>query len=124
MHPATVTVVIPTYNSEKTLKPCLESIAAQTFPPCDIYVIDNYSTDSTSSIARAFGAKVALCSGPMGKAKNLGAELAQDFVLFVDLDQILKPSVIHECVTLALSGADAVAIPEIPTSVGYWGKCI
>ena len=121
---ATVTVVIPTYNSEKTLRSCLESIAAQTYPPCDIYVVDNYSTDSTSSIARAFGAKVLQSSGSMGKAKNIGAENASDFVFFVDSDQVLAPSVVQECVDLGEKGVDAVAIPEIPTSTGYWGKCI
>jgi len=42
-----VSVVIPTYNSEKTLKKCLESIKRQTYKNIEIIVVDKFSKDRT-----------------------------------------------------------------------------
>jgi len=41
-----VSVVIPTYNSEKTLAKCLESIKNQTYKNVELIVVDNYSRDA------------------------------------------------------------------------------
>jgi len=45
-----VSVVIPTYNSEKTLAKCLESIKNQTYKNTESVIVDNFSTDKTTEI--------------------------------------------------------------------------
>ncbi len=45
-----ISVIIPTYNSAKTIQPCLDSIVAQTFTDTEVLIIDGVSTDSTASI--------------------------------------------------------------------------
>ena len=49
-----ISVVITTYNSEKTIEKCLLSIYQQTHPPYEIIVVDGKSTDSTTEIIRRF----------------------------------------------------------------------
>jgi len=38
-------IVVPTYNSEKTLPLCLESIRKQTYREIEVLVVDNFSRD-------------------------------------------------------------------------------
>ena len=46
-----VSVCIPAYNAEKTLRRTLDSILVQDYPDFDVLVCDNQSTDSTAQIA-------------------------------------------------------------------------
>lgn len=47
-------IIIPTYNSGKTLSLCLESILNQTFQNFEIIIIDGISSDDTVSIVKKF----------------------------------------------------------------------
>jgi Glycosyltransferases involved in cell wall biogenesis len=51
-------VVIPALNEEKELGECLASLAGQAFPEFEVIVVDNGSTDKTSSLAEEWGARV------------------------------------------------------------------
>jgi len=55
MNKPTVSVVIPTYNSERTLRDCLESIKHQDYQ-CEVEIIiaDSGSTGNTLEIARKY----------------------------------------------------------------------
>lgn len=52
---AIITAIILTYNEEKHIERCIQSILPLT---SEIYIIDSYSTDSTVEIALRLGAKV------------------------------------------------------------------
>jgi glycosyltransferase involved in cell wall biosynthesis len=45
-----ISVIVPTYNQQKYIRQCLESIAHQDYPNFEIIVVDDGSTDRTSSI--------------------------------------------------------------------------
>lgn len=47
-----MTVIIPTYNSEKYLEKCIESAVNQTYDNIETIVVDNESKDSSLEIAR------------------------------------------------------------------------
>jgi glycosyltransferase involved in cell wall biosynthesis len=49
-----ISIIIPTYNSEKTLSKCLHSIIDQSFSAFEILIIDNRSVDSTLEIAKSY----------------------------------------------------------------------
>jgi glycosyltransferase involved in cell wall biosynthesis len=53
-----VSVIIPTYNSSRTLEKCLESIKNQSYKNIEIIVVDNNSKDNTKEIALKFTDKV------------------------------------------------------------------
>ena len=120
-----VSIVIPTYDSEKTLPLCLESIKKQTYRNIEVIVVDNYSTDRTVEIAKRYGAKVIQVRGERARAKNVGLRLAKGkYVLFIDSDMELTPRVVEECVKLAESDPRiaGVIIPERSVGNNYWAK--
>jgi len=120
-----VSIIIPTFNSESTIKECLQSVRSQSYAYIEALVIDNYSGDKTVEIAEKFNAKVLLKKSERSAARNYGAFKAKGtFLLFVDSDQELTPRVVKECVTRCLTrGIDAVIIPEESIAKTFWAEC-
>lgn len=52
-----ITVVIPIYNRAKVLGRTLESIAASTYRPISLILVDNGSTDGSMDVAQDFQRK-------------------------------------------------------------------
>ena len=71
-----VSVVIPTYNSEKTLEKCLKSIGKQTYGNIEIIAVDEFSEDETVEIAKSYGAKIIQDYGERTRAKNIGLKIS------------------------------------------------
>jgi cellulose synthase/poly-beta-1,6-N-acetylglucosamine synthase-like glycosyltransferase len=72
--PASVSVIIPTYNRRDTLRETLESIARQTYPSdCfEVIIVDDGSTDGTSEIAaEVFPLMLKLVTLVHGKARQI-----------------------------------------------------
>jgi len=109
-----VSVIIPTYNSQSNIRRCLESLRKQTYNKIEILVVDRYSRDKTTQIAKELGAKVFLLDGERSEAKNYAAKKAHgNFLLFIDSDMALNSKIIEACVKLCLhENIDAVTIPE------------
>jgi glycosyltransferase involved in cell wall biosynthesis len=85
-------VVVPVYNSERTLAFCLQALANQTLPRerFEVIVVDDGSTDGTSKIAREFDVRYMFQKnqGP-ASARNIGADAAAgSIILFTDSDCI------------------------------------
>jgi len=53
-----VSVVIPVFNGEQTIRRGIESIFQQTYPNIEIVVVDDESKDSTRDILRSFGNRI------------------------------------------------------------------
>lgn len=120
-----VSIIIPTYNSEKTLARCLESIRNQTYKDIEVIVIDNFSTDKTVYIANHFGSKVYLLKSERAKAKNFGTKKAKgEYILFIDSDMELAPQIVEECVVLAKNDdtIGGIIIPERSVGDSFWVK--
>ncbi len=77
-------VIIPTYNSKKTLEKCLSSLIDQTYSPHEIIAVDGGSTDSTEKIIRRFDNVKWLINEKRlpGPGRNRGAETASGEILF------------------------------------------
>ena len=118
-----VSVIIPTKNSGATIETCLKSIKRQTYPRLEIIVVDNYSEDKTVVIARRYGAKILLKKLGRSAARNYGAKHAKgEFLLSVDSDFELTPTVVEECIEKTLKGYDTIIIPEITIGTTFWCK--
>ncbi|MBU2633717.1 MAG: glycosyltransferase [Nanoarchaeota archaeon] len=88
-----ISIVMPVYNGEETIKLSLESIRNQDYPQdkIEIVLIDDDSTDNTLKIAKDYNVKVyknGKRSYDIGK--SIGIEKAKnEFILFMDDDNIL-----------------------------------
>jgi len=120
-----VSIIIPTYNSGNTLEECLKSVQGQNYPVYEVIIVDNLSSDSTIKIAKEFEAKTIQRKCNTALARNIGvANSTGKYVLFMDSDQVLSPSVVEECVKKCESeNAGMVRVPEVFIGRGFWSFC-
>lgn len=120
-----ISVVVPTKNSARTLAACLASLRAQTVVP-EIVVVDNHSDDDTQRIARAL-ADVVLVAGPERCAqRNIGWRTASaPVVAFIDSDMTLEREVLAEAVTALGDDTSlaALVVPERAHGRGFFARC-
>ncbi len=121
-----VSVVIPVYNSEKTLRQCLESVLGQTHKQCEIVVVDSHSVDRTANIAREYNGRLYQLDGTPNLKRSYGLGQARgEYVLYLDSDMVLTPTVVEDCVACLAGGkADALEIKEVSVARGFWAKCL
>ncbi|WP_019908764.1 glycosyltransferase family 2 protein [Paenibacillus sp. HW567] len=86
-------IIIPTFNGLRLLRPCIESIRAYTGTPYEIIVVDNGSQDGTDEYCR--DNKLAFISLPENRgfpvACNLGLQLASgDELLLLNNDVVVS----------------------------------
>jgi glycosyltransferase involved in cell wall biosynthesis len=84
-----ISVVIPTHNRYELLKRALASVFAQTYPPSEVLVIDDGSTDDTRQIQQDFPNVKYFYqkNGGVSRARNLGIKKAtHEWVAFLDSD--------------------------------------
>ena len=123
MSPTDISVVMPTYNSSRTIARCLESIRAQTVKCKELFVVDRQSKDGSKEVALRNGAIVIDNLGNRSVARNIGAKRATARgILFVDSDMILPRTLLQECAQ-ALQTNQALIIPEVSTGSGFWAEC-
>ena len=125
-HPL-VSVLIPTYNSERTIDDCIKSVEVQTYQNVEIIVIDNYSSDRTVRIAESHEAKTLLMGPERSAQMNYGVSCAQGkYILRVDSDMVLDQDLIQKCLKLCQGGAQAIIVPVLPHPNGpnnFWVSC-
>ena len=85
-----VSVIIPVFNGEATIRRCVESVLAQTARPREIWVIDDGSTDRTPTILREFGERIRVltrANAGRSAARNTGLREARgELAAFLDAD--------------------------------------
>jgi glycosyltransferase involved in cell wall biosynthesis len=85
-----ISFIILTYNSQKTIEKCMESVSLQDCKK-EIIVVDGGSADKTIEIAKKYEAKIIVDKRKLlGAARNAGLEHAKgEHIAFVDSDVIL-----------------------------------
>lgn len=121
---ALVSVIIPTYNSSRTIGRCLESLRGQTYRNIEIIVCDNFSDDDTVVIARRYGARIFFRGGERSAQKNFAAKHADgDSLYFIDSDFVLERDTIQRCVQF-IGNADALVTVNRSVGAGLWARSI
>ena len=97
-----ITIIIPTYNSAKTIKRCLDSIIAQTYKDYEILVMDGVSKDDTMSLVLSYNdSRIQVYSEPdkgIYDAMNKGIEKSRgEWLYFLGSDDYLyAPDVLEK----------------------------
>ncbi len=114
---ATVSVIIPVYNTEKFLGRCLDSLRAQSFGDWEAVCVDDGSTDGSGPLLDSFAAAdprirvVHKANGGVSEARNLALGLiGGEYLTFVDSDDFLHPRALEITTAAARrDGSDLVA---------------
>jgi glycosyltransferase involved in cell wall biosynthesis len=90
-----ISCIVPVHNGERYLRETLNSIAAQTYRPIEIIVVDDGSTDRTAEILAEMEISLRVFEqddqGPSA-ARNLGCHCADgELVAFLDQDDLWHP---------------------------------
>lgn len=97
---ARLTIIVPVFNCELYIGPCIESILKQTFVDYKIIIIDDGSTDNTSAIISSYLLQDCRIyyfyqnNKGVSAARNKGIQLTDTpYVMFVDSDDILDRTI-------------------------------
>lgn len=92
-----ISIIVPVYNSEKTLHRCVESLVAQTYKEIEIVLVMDGPTDSSLDIGKSFEqqdsrVRVLLKENEgVSKARNYGLSFAKgEYIQFVDSDDYIE----------------------------------
>ena len=93
-----ISVIIPVYNAESTLRRCLDSILNQLYSSLEIILVDDGSKDNSGRICDEYGEQddriIVIHQGNKGVslARNRGLDIAKgEYVGFVDYDDYIDP---------------------------------
>jgi glycosyltransferase involved in cell wall biosynthesis len=96
-----LSVIVPVYNGEATIRQCLERVYASAFREFEVIVVDDHSTDGTAGIVRSFPCQLINCPANLGPgyARNLGAACASGRILyFLDADVLVNSDTFGQAV--------------------------
>lgn len=110
-----VSVILPVFNAEKTLRRTLESVLTQTFKQWELVVVDDCSTDSSVEILQELKTdhRVKLIildqNSGVANARNVGlVSSSGEFIAFIDSDDTWGPTKLETQVTLAMDNPGTI----------------
>ena len=111
-----ISIIVPTYNVEKYIRTCIESILAQTYRNVEVIIVNDGSTDQSIAVISDL-----ICSHHNVKvinqknqglsvARNTGIDVATGkYITFVDADDKIMPGFVSSLYQIAdKTGADIV----------------
>lgn len=128
-----ISIITPTFNSEKTLKETIESVVGQTYQNIEYIIIDGKSSDTTLSIIKEYSERykgiIKYISeedngiyDAMNKSLNI---LTGDFFIFLGSDDIFNDKDVLQRISLQLKNKDSVYYGDVlfkNTQKRYIGK--
>lgn len=95
--------IVPVYNTEKYLKKCLDSLVNQTYKDFEIIVVNDGSTDKSSSIISKYQKKykniivIDKENEGLSMARNRGVQKSSGkYIIFVDSDDYVSNKLLEE----------------------------
>lgn len=115
-----VSIVITAYNVESYIGATIDAALAQTYPHCEVVVVDDGSQDNTRAVLAGYGDRIRLFtqpnSGGPARPRNAGIANARGkFVAFCDGDDCMEPD--------SVAGA-VVALEGNPRASLVWGDFV
>lgn len=114
-----VSIIVPTYNGEKYISRCLDSLVNQTYKNIEIIVVDDGSSDNTPNILKEYSKKYSNIK--IIKQKNSGVSSARNnaisiasgvFLQFTDSDDWIENNMIELMVKSSIEKKSDIVISE------------
>ena len=110
-----VSIIIPIYKVEPWLRPCLDSVLAQTFRDYECILVDDGSPDGCPAICDEYAGRdprfrvIHKENGGLSDARNAGLDAAAgEYLYFLDSDDTVEPELLATMVPLMEEGYDLV----------------
>ena len=125
-----VSIVIPTYNAEKYVLKCLQSVSAQTYQNLEIIIADDGSCDNTRNIIFQFSQQEKRIRVFINKHRGVSCSrndaldrCTGDYITFVDADDIVAPDYIETLVTTLETDHAEMAAVAVVKAHEFKKKC-
>ena len=112
-----VSIIIPVYNAEKTLKKTMDSVFNQTDPEFEIILVDDGSSDSSGTLCDGYSksdsrVKVKhIENSGVSRARNEGIKVASgNYIMFLDADDVIEPNLLEDNYRIIKENAPDVII--------------
>ena len=116
-HRPPVTIIIPSYQNEKTIGKTLLSAKALSYPEKEIIVV-NDSKDKTPEICKSLGIYCIQNQKKLGKAKAMNLALKHtktEFLIFLDADALIERNALEKMLPWFENPETAVVFPKFVT---------
>lgn len=117
--PPMFSVVVCSFNADRTMEPCLQSLQDLPYPNYEVIVVNDGSTDRTLEIARKYeGGRIRVIDQRnmgLSAARNVGIEAARgEIVAYTDSDCVVDPDWLTYLAYKFRDGFKAVGGPNFP----------
>lgn len=103
-----ISIIVPVYNCQDTIKKCIESIINQTYKKIEIIFVDDGSIDDTTKILKKYMDSdkrihiISKSNGGVSKARNTGIKNATGkYIMFVDSDDWIEFDMVEKMHSVA-----------------------
>ncbi len=125
----TVSVVIPVFNGAATIAAAIDSAIAQEFAgELEVIVVNDGSTDGTSSVLDAYRGRVIVIdrvNGGPAAARNAGVRASRgEYVAFLDADDIWMPNKLEKTLAALDRDGDAAMVYTNASMIGVNGEML
>jgi len=110
-----VSFIVPFFNSEKTIRKCVDSILNQTYDEIELILIDDGSSDAGYEICRIVAENnpninlIRQTNRGVAAARNVGLDVARgEYVSFVDADDYISPRFVEKMLSPETIDGDVV----------------
>lgn len=129
-----ISLIVPVYNSEKTIRKCVESVLNQTYKNFEVIFVNDGGTDKTVDILKEYKAnddRIIIVekeyNSGVSSTRNFGLRYAKgDFIQFLDSDDYLELNMFERMIEEQIKyNADLVVCNyNHPSIKNYLGDCV
>ena len=107
-----VTIGLPVYNGERTIKKSLNSIIEQTFNDFQVIISDNNSTDNTGRICQEYSKNYPKITffqqneniGPLNNFKFVLDSASSEYFVWLSADDVWEPTFLEKNINILQIG--------------------
>lgn len=130
----TTTVLVNTFNHERFIEECIDSLLVQTVLPNEIIVHDDGSTDNTVALLRRYGSRIKLIETPPGRdpahvrqvraIERAFAKSSGRLVFMLDGDDRFKRDKVEQYVSTFVANPDVALIQSPMDKIDEHGRVL
>lgn len=109
-----ITVIVPIYNAEKYIEECIQSVLRQDMADWELMLIDDGSTDGSADICKRYVSDPRIHytykeNSGVTETRWMGVcQASQEYITFLDADDILLPSALSTLVNATKKDVDII----------------